>query len=105
MAVTHNHYAFNPALPSGARLRSSLNQLENGRNVLIAELATMTADLEGDGSSDAHYSNVTMRYGFGSNEYAHAAYNELSSALAKLTTDAEVTFVQAALLQLFTRLR
>ncbi len=105
MAVDHFHYQFNPSTQSGSRLRSSLSSLENGRDLLVKELATMTADLTGDGSSDAHFTNVTTRYGFGSNEYAQAAWNELNSCVAKLTTDGSVTFVDAALRQLFTRLR
>lgn len=105
MAIDHNHYQFNPNTQSGQRLRGCLGALENGRDSLVKELATMTADLTGDGSSDTHFTNVTTRYGFGSNEYAQAAWNELQSCVAKLTTDASVDFVQAALNQLFTRLR
>ena len=105
MAVDHFHYQFNPAAQSGARLRSSLAQLEQGRNALLAELATMTADLTGDGSLDAHFTNVTTRYGFGSNEYARAAWNELNSAAFKMNTNAPVSDVKAAFDQLFTRLR
>lgn len=105
MAVDHFHYQFNPGTQSGARLRSSLSQLEQGRDTLVKELATMTADLTGDGSNVAHFTNVTARYGFGSNDIAQAAWNELNSCVAKLTTDASVTFIDAALKQLFTRLR
>lgn len=105
MPVDHNHYIFNPALPGGARLRSGLNQLELGRELLIKELAEMTADLTGDGSSEDHFGNVTARYGFVNNTYSKAAYVELNSGLSKITTDESVTFVQTALLQLFTKLR
>jgi hypothetical protein len=105
MAVTHNHYAFNPGTVSGSRLRNALNLFEQGRQYLINELATLTADLEGDGSLDAHFSKVTERYGFQDTSYARAAWLELSSALAKVTTDSSVSSVQSALVQLFTRLR
>jgi len=105
MAVDHTHYQFNPSAQSGSRLRQALSQLENGRDLCIKELATMTADLTGNGSDPAHFTNATTRYGFGSNEYTQAAWNELQSCLFKLTTDSSVDSVQAALLQLFTRLR
>lgn len=105
MAVDHDHYAFNPSTVSGGRLRNGLNQLENGRDLLVKELATMTEDLTGDGSDPAHFTNVTTRYGFGSNDYAQAAWNEINSFLAKITTDAAVSNVQAAMNQGFTRLR
>lgn len=105
MAIDHTHYQFNPGTQSGSRLRSALSSLEGGRDLLIKELATMTADLTGNGSDPAHFTNVVTRYGFGSNEYAQAAWNELQSCVFKVTTDSTVDSVQAALLQLFTRLR
>ena len=105
MAVDHFHYQFNPSTQSGSRLRNALNQLEYGKDFLIKELNTMTADLTGDGSDPAHFSNVTNRYGFGSNDISQAAWNELQSCVSKINTDGNVSFVDSALKQLFTRLR
>ena len=101
------HYVFNPsgALLAGNRLRSGLSALENGRKLLMDELATMTADLDGDGSSDAHFGNVVTQYGFSNTATAHLAWSELSSALSKITSDAAQTNTDAALKQLFTRMR
>jgi hypothetical protein len=102
MAVTH--YQFNPSTQSGGRLRNVLNQTENGRLGLIKELGVMTGDLDGDGSDAAHFTNVVTRYGFGSNEYAKAAWEELNSAVAKINGNGSVSNVTAALEQLFVRL-
>ena len=44
-------------------------------------------------------------HGFSNTATAHLAWSELSSALAKITSDAAQTNTDAALKQLFTRLR
>lgn len=99
------HFTFNPSLPSGSRLRGSLNALESSRTSLINELATMTAALDGDGSSDAHFANVVAEYGFANTTVAHNAWLELNSAVSKINSDAAISGTDSALKQLFTRLR
>ncbi len=99
------HYVFTTAQPGGARLRSALTALENGKNLLTTEQATMNADLDGDGSSDAHFGNVVSRYGFSNTADAHLAWSEINSALAKINSDTAQTNTDTALKQLFTKLR
>lgn len=99
------HYVFNPGTASGGRLRNALNQLEQGKLQLTSEQATMNADLDGDGSLDAHFGNVTSRYGFANTSDAHLAWSEINSALSKINTDTAQTSTDTALKQLFTKLR
>ncbi len=101
------HYVFNPAgnLQAGNRLRTGLVQLEQGKTLLTTEQATMNADLNGDGSLDAHFDKVVTQYGFSNTADAHAAWNELNSALAKINSDTAQTSTDTALKQLFTKLR
>jgi hypothetical protein len=61
--------------------------------------------LDGDGSADGHYTEVTIRFGFPTNALAHAAFNELASAHAKTNGNGAVTNTRAARDQLFAFLR
>ena len=99
------HFTFNVNLTSGSRLRGALANLESSRISLFNELATMTAALDGDGSNDAHFANVVAEYGFANTTVARSAWLELNSAVSKINSDASVSGTDAALKQLFTRLR
>lgn len=79
--------------------------LEEGRETLVKAKDVMQVMIDGDGSSATHFTEVTARFGFTDNATAKAGWDELNSALFKLTTDAQVSSVQAAMLQLFSKLR
>lgn len=87
------------------RIRECLRHLEEGRQGLINEVATMSLMIDGDGSSETHFDAVRIKYGFPSNTVAKAAKEELASCLSKITTDSSITSVQAALLQAFNKFR
>lgn len=103
MAMTH--IQFDDQKQHGRYLRRSLQMLEEGREQLIKTKDVMQTMINGDGSSSTHFPEVTSRFGFTDDATAKAAWDEINSALSKLTTDASVTSVQAALLQLFSKLR
>lgn len=103
MAVSH--LSFNDQLTHGRILRSSINKLEEGLEELQDVLATMALMLDGDGSQAAHFAYATTKFGFSSDANAKAAYDELNSLSAKLTTDASVSNVNAAMLQAFNKFR
>lgn len=103
MAMTH--IQFNDQLQHGRYLRRGLQMLEEGRETLIKAKDVMSTMIDGDGTSIAHFNEVTSRFGFVDNTTSKEAWDELNSAIAKLTTDAQVTSVQSALLQLFSKMR
>lgn len=100
-----DHNFFNQSGQYGSALRSSLTAFENGIANLNLVFNTMNEMLEGDGTVDAHYSTITNRYGFVDDAKSRAAYDDINAALGKVNTDASVSNTQAALRQLFDRLR
>jgi hypothetical protein len=103
MAV--QHIEFNDSTKYGAKLRQALTSLEIGLEQLIDVRDVMGAMIDGDGSQAAHFAYATTKFSFPSDAATKAAYDELNSVLGKLTTDGSVTFVNAALLQVFKKLR
>jgi hypothetical protein len=82
-----------------------LGGLEDGLDGLNRTLGTMTLMLTGDGSQAAHFSEITLRYGFVSDAESKGAYEELNSLAFKLNTNASVTDVHAAFIQAFNKFR
>lgn len=110
MATVNQSWSPTPNSKAGGRLTLALLKAEQAIEELVREVNTMNAKLEGDGSSPAHYTTVTTDYGFGSNDIAQAARGELLAGVARLHSlgDSGNTVgvaTQAALAQLFTRLR
>lgn len=103
MAVTH--LAFDDQTTHGRLIRRALNQIENGVEDLNDAIATMALMLSGDGSDPAHFTYLTAKFGFASDAVAKAAWEELNSVQAKLTTDSSVSNVRAAQLQAFAKFR
>jgi hypothetical protein len=99
------HIQFNDQLQHGRYLRRGLQMMEEGRETLIKAKDVMATMMNGDGTLAAHFTEVTSRFGFTDDTTSKAAWDELNSALSKFTTDAQVTSVQSALLQLFSKLR
>jgi hypothetical protein len=103
MAFTHIH--FDDTTQYGRILRQMLRTNEAADDQLADVMSLIQSMLDGDGSQDAHYTEVTVRFGFPSNVIARAAFNELASAHAKTSGNAAVTNSRAARDQLFAFLR
>jgi len=103
--MTIQHLYFSPQTEYGAKLRSALSTMESGFRALVDIRDCMTVMIDGDGSSATQFTEVQQRFGFVDTTVAKAAWDELNSVLAKLQTDASVTSVNAALLQVFKKLR
>ena len=102
--ATSNIY-FDDQTQYGRLLRRGLNYLEDGKDILNDVLASMVHMIDGDGSVDTHFTEVTARYGFPSNAIAKDCWDELNSVMAKLNTDTSVTSVDAAMSQVFAKMR
>lgn len=63
-------------------------------------LAALSHMIDGDGSDAGHFTEMVTRGIYETTADAKASYDELASANAKLTTDASVTYVHAALKQI-----
>src|SRR6187431_922835 len=101
--MAYGHITFNEALKHGRDLRQLMQQLEFVFDQLghtVGEMATM---VDGDGSSATHFPHMTASYGFETDAYSKAAYEELQAFYGKLNTDASVSNVKAALLQVLSK--
>jgi hypothetical protein len=103
MAIAHLYFQDN--LPHGRMLRSALKQQEDGYLQLLEIMSTMQLMIDGDGSQSSQFNAVMTRFGFESLTTAKAAWDELNSWKSKITTDGSVTFVNAAMLQVFNKFR
>lgn len=107
------HLQFGNSTPDAQRLRNGIAMLEQGRDILIKELATMLTRISGaNPSAIANFDEVVIRYGVGDYQTGQAVtdaqrmiaqglYNELAADLGKITTDGNISFVNSALNQLF----
>lgn len=103
MAFDHIH--FDDTTQYGRILRRALSTNESADDQLADVMSLIESMIDGDGSQDAHYTEVTVRFAFPSNAIAHAAFNELASAYAKTSGNGAVTNSRAARDQLFAFLR
>jgi hypothetical protein len=103
MAV--QHIDMNTTASYGQRLRSQLTAIEDQLGQLVELRNTMQLMIDGDGSSSTHFTYMTAKFGYADNTFAKASWDELNSALAKLTTNNSVDNVAAALAQLFNKHR
>jgi hypothetical protein len=103
--MAFNHIHFDGSLPYGRILRQALSANETADDLLADVVSLFAAMIDGDGSSDAHYTEVTSRFAFADNAQAHAAYNELTSAYSKTSGNGSVSNVRAARDQMFAYLR
>ena len=113
MAISH--LQFNRGTYHGNLLAQGL-ALETAREQLIKARDCMQTMINGDGSAIAHFDEVVKRFGVEGwsisdaitdpmRTTAKGIWDELNSALSKITTDSSVSSVQSALLQLFNKLR
>ncbi len=103
MAFAHLH--FNDQIQYGRSLRRLLNISEEADDLFTDVRDVMIQMRDGDGSADAHYAEVTARFGFTSDANARAAFEELDSAYSKTSGNGSVTDVRAARDQMFAKLR
>lgn len=103
MAFAHIH--FNDQTAYGRQLRRMLMQAEESDDLMKDVRDVMIQMRDGDGSQDAHYAEVTSRFGFTNDAKARSAFEELDSAYSKTSGDGSVSNVRAARDQLFAKLR
>lgn len=103
MAFAHIH--FNDQTQYGRQLRRMLQLMEESDDLMKDVRDMMIQMRDGDGSQDAHYAEVTSRFGFASDAKARAAFEELDSAYSKTSGDGSVSDVRAARDQLYAKLR
>jgi len=99
------HIFFNDQTNYGRMLRRTLQMMEESDDLIKDVRDVMIQMRDGDGSDEAHYAEVTSRFGFTSNAKAKAAFEELDSAYSKTSGDGSVSNVRAARDQLFAKLR
>lgn len=102
MAATH--ISFNHGTPHGALLHNALTGMENNLAQLVRVRDTMGLMI-GSANDGTDYDAMADKFGCATGAAAQAMWNELNSALYKLTTNASVSDVNAALLQVFNKLR
>lgn len=103
--MAFNHIHFNDQTQYGRQLRRLLNLAEESDDSFTDVRDVMIQMRDGDGSQDAHYAEVTNRFGFASDAKARAAFEELDSAYSKTSGNGSVSNVRAARDQLFAKLR
>ena len=103
--MAQDNIFFNQSTQYGSLLRLALKNHEDGFIALNNVLSVMGHMITGSGTSDTEFAEVTTRFGFDDNADAKAAWDELNSYLAKVNTDASVSNVNAAMLQLFSKMR
>ena len=103
MAFAHIH--FNDQTQYGRKLRALLQKMEESDDLFIDVRDVLIQMRDGDGSQDAHYAEVTSKFGFASDAKAKAAFLELDSAFSKTSGNGPVDNVKAAREQLYAKLR
>lgn len=103
--MAFNHIHFNDQTQYGRLLRRMLSMSEEADDLFTDVRDVMIQMRDGDGSQDAHYAEVTTRFGFASDAKARAAFEELDSAYSKTSGNGNVSNVRAARDQLFAKLR
>lgn len=94
------HISFNHSTPHGNKLANSLDHLEQGLEGLNDVKSAMALMIDGDGTQEAHFTSYVIdKFGFADAAGAKASWDEINSVLGKLNSDAQQTFVNAAILQ------
>ena len=94
MAVAHISITHSAAAPHARPLRKGLDLFEEALTILKDEVAAMPGMVDG-----SDYTYLETQFGLPSGK-GQSAKGELESVLGKLTTDASVTNVAAAIQQL-----
>lgn len=103
--MAFNHVHFDDQGTYGRQLRRALHSNEEADDLLADVRDMMLQMRDGDGSQDAHYAELTARFGFTTDAKARAAFEEIDSAYSKTSGNDSVSNVRAARDQLFAKLR
>lgn len=103
--MAFNHIHFNDQTQYGRKLRRFLDLSEESDDLFTDIRDVMIQMRDGDGSQDAHYAEVTTRFGFASDAKARAAFEELDSAYSKTSGNGSVSNARAARDQMYAKLR
>ena len=115
MAVAH--ILFDETSQYGRKLRSCLNLMEQSDDAQVDVRDMLIQMRDGDGSQDAHYSNVVVRLGVegytatqgdptaAQLAKARSIFEEFDSAFSKTSGNGSVTNVRAARDQVVAKLR
>ncbi len=98
---------FNDQSQYGRMLRRMLQMSEEADDLMadVRDLMIQMRDGADNAADPTNYSEITTRFGFGSNTIARAAFLELDSAYSKISGNGSVDSVRAARDQLFNKLR
>lgn len=96
-----NYIQFDEGSHGGRQLRNGLTLLEQGLAQLNGVLGMMVQAQD----NGAVGTTIQGLFGFPDVATAQAGYSELSADVGKLNTNADVTNVNAALIQLFNKFR
>lgn len=103
--MAFQHISFNDQTNYGRMLRRFLSKAEESDDEFTDVRDVMIQMRDGDGSQDAHYAEVTTKFGFSSDAKSRAAFEEIDSAYAKTSGNGSVSNVRAARDQMFAKLR
>lgn len=103
--MAFNHIHFNDQNQYGRMLRRMLQMSEEADDLMTDVRDVMIQMRDGDGSQDAHYAELTSKFGFASDAKARAAFEELDSAYSKTSGNGSVSDVRAARDQLYAKMR
>ena len=99
------HLKYSPTTSThGKFVQSMLSSLKDGKRKLADLIGVLNLMIDGDGTQDTHYTYMRIALGCDTDAGARAIWDELNSANSKISTDASVTNVNAALEQLFNKL-
>ena len=103
MAIGHLKY--NPQTSThGKFVQSAVTSLKQGKRTLAEVLGFMAQMVDGDTANAANYTYLATALGCPDNATAKGIFDELNSLNGKITTDASVSFVNAAIEQAFNKL-
>lgn len=102
MAATHIPFNRNNT-PIGQELSRFLNDAGRVHAAASRLIAAMQHHIDGDGSDAAHFAALVSDGPFTTNAHAKAAWDELNSFVAKITTNNSVTDVDAAWKQMLAK--
>lgn len=109
--MAFSHIQISPNVQPAQRIRNAILGIQANVAALTAEIATMATMIDGDPSVAANYNEVVSRYGVEGatlaiqQGFAKALFDEANSLNFKLTTDASVSSVAAAIAQAANKIR
>lgn len=97
------HFDFDRKLRRGNIFDGSILSFKQGFYGLLDHQKVMQQMLDGDGSQESHFAEIVEQYGFEDTAKAMSAWGELNSLIGKLTTNAPIEDIFAAITQFFAK--